>query len=203
MTRFTFESASLIAVGTFNIHIFTPPWLEKCGVLEGDPDNLEFALSRPGFRISLGGESENKLVVDPQRIEIISNSPEFDCGELISKILRRLAETPLMAVGANVAFKANFDEIHPSLVALPSKVDGLKSKRRSASVSLDSPENTSIAVSIEQSERLVNVSGNHETRSSESEVLANASDKFISSVTHLKSLIEKTWGIELSGRESK
>lgn len=203
MTRFTLESASLVVVGTFNIHIFTPPWLEKCGVLKGDPENLEFALSRPGFRISLDADNGTKLVVDPQRIEIISNSPDFDCGELISKILRRLAETPLLAVGVNIVFKASRDDIHDALVALPTKVEGIKSKRRSAAVSFDSPENTSIAVSIEQTERLITVSGNHETRSSESEVLAKASDKFSLSITRLKSLIEKTWGIELSGRELK
>ena len=195
MTRFKFESANLIVVGTFNIHIFSPPWLEKCGVVEGAPKHMEFALSRPGFRVGLDKDA-TKLIVDPQRIEIVTKSPSFDCGSPISKILRRLAETPLVAVGANVTFKANLDETHPLLSNLPTRLAGIGCKRHAASVSLEASEEESLGVSLEQTARLIRASGNHETRSEDSAVLASAAEKFISSTQHLKFLIEEAWGIE-------
>lgn len=199
MARFTFESASAVAVGTFNIHIFMPPWLVKCGVVRTLPNSLEFALSRPGFRVRLD-ERDTLLTIEPQRIEISSTQEGFNCGEILGKILARLRETPLTAVGVNVAYASTLEheEVFPGIAAIPNVVNGDHVARRTVGLTFDVAKSISHSIGLEQIDRLAKAYGNAEHNGSDVELLISWSEKFSESVTELLGRLESAWQIEIA-----
>lgn len=199
MTRFTFESASAVAVGTFNIHIFMPPWLVKCGVVNDPPSSIEFALTRPGFRIRLD-ESDTLLTIEPQRIQVSSVQEGFNCGEILGKMLHRLKETPLTAVGVNVAYTCTFDheELPPAIAALPSAVNGEHASRRTVGLTFEVTKSITHSIGLEQIDRLAKAYGNAEHNGSNVDALISWGEQFPESVATLLGRLESAWQIEIA-----
>jgi hypothetical protein len=198
VSQFTFESANAVAVGTFNIHIFTPGWLKRCGIFDEDGDpQLEFALSRPGFRFRAADKGPS-LVVEPNRIEFSTVQP-FDCGLLLSKILKRLPETPFVAVGVNVFFSCTLDEGEefPLVASLPNHVGDEETEGRAVSLRFSPNENQSKLIALEQRGRLGKAFGNYETRSADADVLVDAASKFTESAQEMATLLTKAWNINV------
>ncbi len=198
MSRFIFESASAVAVGTFNIHIFTPGWLAKHGIELREHSNMEFAQSRPGFRFRLAGETQ-LLIVEPHRIHITSNENGFDCGHVLGAILRKLPETPLVAVGFNWVFSATLDDDKtiPAIEGLPSQVEDTMVASRAASVSFPPNDGTERSIRLEQLGRLVKAMGNFETKAADGSILADTCDHFSRSVQELITTASNAWNIDI------
>jgi hypothetical protein len=109
---FKLRKSSCVAVGTFNIYIFRPPWV---GEVEGCPAGAEIKihadLSKPGFQLS--SPNLNCIwTVRPDRIALESAEHQKSCGEVMAEILRRLPETPLTAIGHNFEAAA---EVEPDI----------------------------------------------------------------------------------------
>ena len=104
---FQFDKASCIVVGTFNMYIFHPQWLVQREVIdEGTEIGIETNLTQPGFRFRLP-KFQATLHVAPTQLVVESLDPNFDCGEVVAKVLAKLPETPVFALGNNAFYKAD------------------------------------------------------------------------------------------------
>ncbi len=107
---FKFKKASCVVVGSFNIYILHPKWLAKHEIIDKDVEvGILFNLEQSGFRYHI---AKHKVTwnVTPDKIVVESEDPEIDCGDYISKVLSKLPETPLFAIGNNVTYEAEKDE---------------------------------------------------------------------------------------------
>lgn len=205
MSRFAFESANAVAVGTFNIHIFTPPWLKASEIVQEEPEAVEVALHRPGCRIRL--EDPNcVLTIEPSRIEVSTTTVECDCGALLARILRKLPETPLVAVGTNVTYSCTFEEggVPEAISRLPSEVRGTRPSRSFAGLRFEAGENRSKSIGLEQAGRAVKATGNSEyrvanvdSRRSNVDLLVSAAEGFLPAIEDLARLIAEAWNVEI------
>ncbi|QDS91891.1 hypothetical protein FF011L_06270 [Roseimaritima multifibrata] len=194
MNPFVFDSANAVAIGTFNIHIFTPPWIVRCGVAKKEPGNIEFALARPGFRVNLGGAW---LTLEPHRIEVSTHDSDFNCGNVLAKILRTLPETPVFAMGANVGYQSTIAEGSiPPLRKLPSDVGGKKVAKRTIGLKFEVGEGISQTIGLEQFDRMTKATGNREVLGTDARMLADAAEYFPNAVLELRTLLEEAWTLE-------
>ena len=103
---FQFDKASCIVVGTFNMYIFHPQWLVQREVIpEGTELGIETNLTQPGFRFRLA-KFQAALHVAPTQLVVESVDRNFDCGGVVAKVLAKLPETPVFALGNNAFYKA-------------------------------------------------------------------------------------------------
>lgn len=118
---FHLQKASCVVVGTFNMYILHPQWLVKREIINKDSEvGIETNLARPGFRFHFP-ESKSLWIVGPDRIAIESKKGDVDCGRMVARVLEALPETPLFALGSNVVYEAELEE----LKALPKELQGL------------------------------------------------------------------------------
>ena len=198
VSQFRFDSANIVAVGTFNIHIFTPQWLTKCELISGEPANTEFALSRPGIRFQLRKDGP-QLTVEPHRIVISTHEPTVDCGKVLGIILRRLPETPLVAVGTNVVYSTTVDEneVFEPLRTLPQTVGEVPCSGRSVALNFAPMSDRTMSISLHQSDRLAKASGNDERRSDDVNALIDAAETFQDAIERLTDLLRSAWTIQI------
>lgn len=114
---FKFKKASCVVVGSFNIYIIHPKWLVKHKIIENEVEvAIQFNLEQAGFSYHI---PKHKVTwnVAPDKIVVESEDPDVDCGDFLSKVLDKLPETPLFAIGNNVIYEAEKDEL--SLLAQP------------------------------------------------------------------------------------
>lgn len=108
---FKFKKASCVAVGTFNIYVVQPRLLVGIGMLKkGIEVKFEQILTQPGFRFSADG-LKGKWTVRPDRLIVETDSPDEDCGQQLSTVLKALRWTPVVAIGVNVEFESATDSI--------------------------------------------------------------------------------------------
>jgi hypothetical protein len=108
---FRFKKASCIAVGTFNIYIFQPPWIDRIvPAPAGSEMTVESDLSRPGLKITSPAWPVT-WEVRPDRLVLETTSEEADCGSIMDRVCETLPWTPLLAIGSNFAFEATLDEL--------------------------------------------------------------------------------------------
>jgi len=140
------------------------------------------------------------LTIEPQRIEISTTQEGVDCGVVLGKILRRLKETPLTAVGLNVAYSRIMSDENPlpGISALPSAVGGERVTRRIVGLTFDIEENVSNSIGLEQLDRLAKAHGNAERKDSDVESLIAWSESFSDSIALLLNRLKAAWQIEVT-----
>jgi hypothetical protein len=129
---FVLKSSNSIAAGTFNIYVFQP---SHVGRIAGLPDDAKFEMesdfSKPGFLLSLG---TSKWTVRPDRVIIESDSPNENCGLVLSKVLDWLPVTPIAAIGHNFKYVGglpDFPNAERMTASLPmATLEGYSTKQR-------------------------------------------------------------------------
>jgi hypothetical protein len=115
---FQFKRANCVAVGTFNMYIIQPAWLAKVGILPKDVQvAIQSRLDEPGFRFS-SLKLHWRWVVTPNLIQIETDRPEVDCGEVLARVFDKLPWTPLIALGNNAVYQAPLRDIESIPLAL-------------------------------------------------------------------------------------
>jgi hypothetical protein len=103
---FKFKKASCVVVGSFNIYIIHPKWLVKHGIIESEVEvGILLNLEQAGFRYQIP-KHRISWYVAPDKIVVESEHPEVDCGDYVFRVLAKLPETPLFAIGNNVTYEA-------------------------------------------------------------------------------------------------
>ncbi len=159
---------------------------------------LEFALSRPGFRVRLKAE-ESLLTIEPNKIEVSTLKRDTDCGKILARILKKLPETPMLAAGVNVAFSRTLrnGESVRQLTGLPEQVAGEEVERQSIGLRFAITEARSQSITLEKADRLIKMTGNAEQRGNEARDLADFIEQFMSHVESLQNLIKNAWTVEV------
>jgi len=119
---FTFRESSVVIAGTFNIHIFTPEWLGRIGLVpEESWLNVQYNLDRPGVRFS-SPKRRAKWTVSPERLAIVSKQRDENCGLAADKVLETLPWTPITAIGSNFVFLGDENDVQdwPDKTRFPS-----------------------------------------------------------------------------------
>lgn len=105
------ERCSIVVAGTWNQDIFTPTWVERLFALPSEPPlELVFAPGGVAFRIRVGQlvleVTRQQLLFRPDEIlgQHLSDELFSDMESAAVKVLRRLRETPVRAVGVNLGF---------------------------------------------------------------------------------------------------
>ncbi len=189
-----FQSANVIVIGTFNIHILNPAWLQKVGAIAATDaaPSVQVDFSRPGFRI-IDAETHITWKIEPFRLVAETDKGDVDCGTRLAHVLRGLPETPVSAIGANFVFKiSDKTGIPPVLDSFPS-VPGYDTKSQSAIVQVAGDHGRQIALQFGQKEGVYESSGNVETRGSEATELAEAAVRFEDDRNLVRDLLNKTW----------
>lgn len=125
----TKKSANCVVVGAFNIFIFSPDWIADLFDL-GDPDgiSLDVDLNSPGYKMS-SGLLPFQWFVRPDRLGFECLGAESRFCDYAVRILERLPETPVRAVGHNftytIAKKSLSPETRSHLDAISLKAEGL------------------------------------------------------------------------------
>ena len=102
--KFHFEKSSCVALGTFNIYIIQPSLLSQMGALNDEIGGFFGDFTQPGWRFAA---DQAAWVVRPERLAVESTDPHFDCGSRVSKVLKALQWTPVVAVGTNMVFRSD------------------------------------------------------------------------------------------------
>ncbi|WP_437187627.1 hypothetical protein SH668x_001032 [Planctomicrobium sp. SH668] len=96
-----------VVVGTFNIYIFQPEWLAEVLELKaGTHFEIETDLSRPGFKLS-SKDFDCNWIVRPGRLQLEGVRPNPQLGDTLAKVIQKLPETPLYAIGKNFSFQVS------------------------------------------------------------------------------------------------
>jgi hypothetical protein len=108
---FRFKKATCVVAGTFNMYIVQPAWLSKIGIVpKGSTFGIFSKLDEPGFRFS-SPKLGFSWLINPSRIEVDTENPEENCGEMVAAVLTALPHTPLVALGNNAVYWAPLSEI--------------------------------------------------------------------------------------------
>ncbi len=99
--------STLVVVGKWNIHIFSPEWV-KNNVFGGEDMNVEVALPVGPYQFS---NEQFKLTVSSNRIHFemlsVNEDTEITVVSVLRTILRLLNQTPVSAFGFNYVFETD------------------------------------------------------------------------------------------------
>src|SRR3972149_474279 len=187
------------------MYIIHPKWLVKHNIIQDEVEvNIQFNLEQAGFRYHI---LKHKVTwnVAPDRIVVESEDPEMDCGEFISKVLDKLRETPLFAIGNNVTYEAEKDE--STLLAQPirdfisaTSHIGLETlKQQSFHVALEPREheiiNLQISIKNDGIMLTCNVHTNLRDRLDACDAAVQAAKRFIEDRNSVKPLVHHYFGM--------
>lgn len=120
---FKFKKANCVIVGTFNIYVVQPRLLVEFGLLKkGNEVKFGQTLTQPGFRFS-ADVLKSQWTIRPDRLIVATDDFDHDCGKQLATILDKLRWTPVTAVGFNLEFESE----HDNLESLYPKTHGPKS----------------------------------------------------------------------------
>jgi hypothetical protein len=172
LVGFRFKKASCVVVGTFNMYIVQPAWLAKIGLIpEGVAVVIASKLDEPGFRYS-SPKLTSRWFVTPSRIEVETESPDEDCGNLVATVLEKLPWTPLVGIGNNTVYSAGLDELDrlPALNCFnPAAPEGYELAQRSFHLGVGRGEEMfNLQLSIVKEEIEISANTHRELRDRES-----------------------------------
>jgi len=205
---FTFEKASCVVVGTFNMYILHPQWLERHKIIEtGMEVGIETNLTQPGFRFRL---PKDKAIwsVAPNRLAIESQDPKNDCGQTVAKILRALPETPLFALGNNFHYQAELsvrENLSPSIrdfpeTAPPSKGQSVLQRAFHTDVKRSERIMVNLQIGLEEDDIELACNVHNELGNSENanEVAVAAAQRFFDDRAEVKALAQHFFGASIN-----
>jgi hypothetical protein len=204
---FKFEKAGCVVVGTFNMYILHPQWLERHKIVEPDVAvQIETNMTQPGFRFRF---PKDKAIwsVAPNRLAIESQDPRNDCGQTVAKILRALPETPLFAMGNNVHYRAELSEretLSPSIRDFPEPgpLSGGQSVLRRAfhtTVKCSDRMTVNLQMSLEEDsiELACNVHDELGNSENANEVAVTAAERFFDNRAEIEALAQHFFGASI------
>jgi hypothetical protein len=146
------------------MYIVQPSWLAKIGVFpKGTKYAIYAKLDEPGSRFVPQVVPMSKWTVSPSRIDVETDVCGEDCGEKIAKVLDKLPETPLKAIGNNFTYEApvsELDSLKEFACFDPAVPEGYEVWQRTFHVGLtkdDQMFNVQLSVTKEAMELSVNV----------------------------------------------
>lgn len=203
---FLFKQASSVVVGTLNMYILHPQWLIDHQIIPDDTKvAIQSSLDKPGIRLHFPS-LKCIWTVEPTRLQIQTDDFEFDCGELTGKVLHRLPETPIIAVGSNSTYIAPLDDLE-SLLTLkdfPSFDELLEDgeiSQRTFHVAVERPNgavaNLQLSVTDDEVELALNVHTDQKDKPIARNAVAPA-QRFVADQQDARSLAHKLFGAEIS-----
>jgi hypothetical protein len=202
---FKFKKASCVVVGSFNIYIIHPKWLVKHKIIQDKVEiGIQFNLEQAGLRYHI---PEHKMTwnVAPDRIVVESENPKVDCGIFLSKVLDKLPETPLFAIGNNITYEADKDELQMlsqpicEFIRATSAVGIETLKQQSCHVALERREHETInlQISIKNDAIILTCNVHTQLRDRENACAAamEAAKHFIEDRNSVKSLVHHYFGM--------
>ncbi|HEY4761959.1 MAG TPA: hypothetical protein VIH42_15385 [Thermoguttaceae bacterium] len=204
---FKFKKASCVVVGSFNIYIIHPKWLVKHKIIQDEVEvAIQFNLEQAGFRYHI---PKHKVTwnVAPDRIVVESEDPEVDCGDFLSKMLIKLPETPLFAIGNNVIYEAEKDELNllaqtiRDFISSVSQIGSETLVQQSFHVALERQKHEIVNLQISiKNDRIVlmsNVHTNLRDRSDSCDAAVKAAMQFIEDKNSVKPLVHHYFGMTI------
>jgi hypothetical protein len=204
---FQFEKASCVVVGTFNMYIFHPPWLEKHEIIrKGTEVGIDTNLIRPGFRFRFP-QYKATWMVAPDRLAVESDEPKTDCGKPVAKVLRVLPETPLFALGNNVHYKAELSELENLSEAIrgfpcmecPTRGQSVVQRTFHVGIKRNEHETITLQISLKEDsiELACNVHVELDNREKASEVAVTAAEQFFGDQSEAMTLAQHHFGVSI------
>ncbi len=200
---FQFRKASCVVVGTFNIYILHPPWLEKHGLIEKSTGVLmETNFAQPGFRFRLVKDRVTWNIA-PNQIAVETEDPAIDCGSKIGAILGALPETPLFGLGNNSVYVADLRDMDSlpgpirkfSQVQSPNVKDTVAQRTFHVGLKHDEHRSTNLQISIQEKEIELLCNVHTELRDRDTRTAAvPAAEKFFEDRAAAETLAEHFWG---------
>jgi hypothetical protein len=94
-----------VAVGTFNIYAFRPPFVASLDPPSGVEKQLKIETDffQPGFKYVFADRAAMWLV-RPDRFVAEASGSAYNCGDAVARVLESLPWTPISAVGHNFRF---------------------------------------------------------------------------------------------------
>jgi hypothetical protein len=100
------------------MYILHPHWLSKHGIVEkGIEVGIATNFTQPGFKLTFPND-KSTWTIAPNRLIVESTMPTVNCGEYVAKVLKKLPETPLQALGSNVHYEAPPSEMESLATAI-------------------------------------------------------------------------------------
>lgn len=163
--------------------------------LSSEPE-VQVDFSRPGFRF-LYEKDGFTFTVEPSKLVVETDQQALHCGVVLSAILRKLPQTPLIAVGNNYIFEANqnADKLFPWLSNIPHHLEGKEAFKVGASVNLHNSDGRLLLLQVFSSSDKTDATVNYERRDSRAEALAKAADAFADDMQASCQLLNKLFNV--------